>query len=121
MYNVGFGIYSKGAEPGTLDAKWCHSYFGSGVYGTGRAVGGPIEGYEGSYEIKYFDRDQNEVAGFNITIVKVGETYEITWYLDGEVQDRGLGLEVSDGLAFGWTRMVEGPPEEFETIEEERG
>ena len=52
--NVGFVLYRRGDTPGTLDATWCHPWFGKDTLGSGRAVGGPSEGFAGDYDIEYF-------------------------------------------------------------------
>ena len=31
MNNIGCVLYKKGQQPGTLDATWCHPWFGQGV------------------------------------------------------------------------------------------
>lgn len=117
MINVGCVLYKKGGEPGTLEAKWCHPYFGQGVFGTGKASGGPAEGYEGLYQIQYFDAEGNAIAGFELSIEKEGEYYSLAWIDNGEILDRGIGMEVSDGLVAGWRRISDTPPQDFETQE----
>ncbi len=117
MVNVGFVLYRKGKEPGTLDATWCHPYFGDGVFGTGKATGGPAEAFEGRYQIRYFDHNGNELAGFELDIRKHGEYFELAWIDNGEVMDRGIGMEVAEGLAAGWRRVDDKPPQPFETID----
>jgi hypothetical protein len=42
MPSVGFVMYKKSDEPGTLIAEWCHSDYGNG---TGIATGGPADGF----------------------------------------------------------------------------
>lgn len=117
MVNVGCVLYVKGEKPGTLDAKWCHPWFGDGVFGSGKATGGPAEGYEGRYQIQYFDANGNAIAGFELDIQKDGDYYQLAWIDNGEILDRGIGMEVSDGLAAGWRRVSDTPPQEFETRE----
>ena len=117
MINVGCVLYKKGDEPGTLTAKWCHPYFGKGVFGTGIATGGPEEGYVGRYHIRYFDDKGNEIAGFELDIQKDGDYYEIAWIDNGEILDRGMGMVVAEGLAAGWRRVDDKPSQPFETQE----
>ncbi len=118
MINVGCVLYKQREEPDSLTAKWCHPYFGEGVFGTGLATGGPTEGYVGRYHIRYFDADGNEIAGFELDIKKECEYYELEWFDNGEILDRGIGMEVSDGLVAGWRRIDDAPPQPFETQEQ---
>ncbi|MES9973240.1 MAG: hypothetical protein ABW094_03200 [Candidatus Thiodiazotropha sp.] len=117
MINVGCVLYTKGEEPGSLNAKWCHPLFGKGVFGTGKATGGPVEGFVGRYQIQYFDAEGNHIAGFELDIKKDSEYYELAWIDNGTVLDRGIGMEVSEGLAAGWRRIKDTPPQDFETQE----
>ena len=117
MFNIGCVLYTPGNEPGTLNAKWCHPFFGDGVFGTGKATGGPAQGYAGNYHIRYFDQHAKEVGGFELQIEKVGDYYELAWIDNGEIMDRGVGMEVAEGLAAGWRRVADTPPQPFETQE----
>ncbi|MCB1663829.1 MAG: hypothetical protein KDI20_14600 [Pseudomonadales bacterium] len=117
MFNIGFVLYTPGDEPGSLNAKWCHPFFSKGVYGTGKATGGPAQGYTGTYQIRYFDKGGAEVGGFELEIKKVGDYYELAWIDNGEIMDRGIGMEVAEGLAAGWRRVSDTPPQTFETQE----
>ncbi len=111
MVNVGCVLYTRGDEPGTLEASWCHPYFGQGVLGSGTATGGPAEGYVGNYSIRYLDHKGGEVAVFDLEIEKEGDYYEISWIIDGEVLARGVGMETADGLAAGWRELGDRPVE----------
>ena len=114
MFNVGCVFYKKGDAPGTLDATWCHSYFGKGILGTGHATGGPDEGYAGRYDIRYVDGNGNEFPVLKLDIQKDGDYYEITWIDDGEIAYRGIGMEVAEGLVAGWRGIDDKPPQPFE-------
>jgi len=72
----------------------------------------------GRYQIRYFDVDGNEIAGFELEVKKEGEYYELEWIDNGEVLDRGIGMEVSEGLVAGWRRINDGSPQDFETQEQ---
>ena len=109
MINVGFLLYKKGDEPGTLDASWCHPLIAKGVCGTGKATGGPKEGFVGRYQIQYFDAAGNKIAERELDIQKEGEYYDLTWMDKGEILDRGIGMEVADGLAAGWRSVNDAP------------
>ncbi len=115
MFNVGCVLYKKGDALGTLDATWCHPYFGKGILGTGNATGGPDEGYAGRYDIRYFDGKGNELPVLKLDIQKDGDYYEIAWIDDGEVVYRGIGMEVAEGLVAGWRGIDDKPPQPFET------
>ena len=110
MFNVGCVLYKKGDEPGTLDAKWCHPWFGKGILGTGKATGGPNVGYAGRYHIRYFDEKGNDIAAFDLNIQKDGEYYDLAWSNNGEVLNRGTGMEVAEGLAASWRSIEDRPP-----------
>jgi len=99
MNNIGSVFYSKGDEPGTLNAKWCHSTKG---IGTGFATGGPNEGYVGLYKITYFDNEGNLISERGLEIKKNGECYDVSWINNGIVTSKGIGIEVESGLVVGW-------------------
>lgn len=115
MINVGCVIYRPGAEPGTLEAKWCHPLFGDRVLGTGVAIGGPSAGYAGDYEIRYFNAEGIQVGEFKLEVRRAGEYYELAWLDQGVVQDRGIGMEIPEGLIAGWRRISDALPQDFET------
>jgi hypothetical protein len=97
--NVGCVWYQKGAEPGTLTATWCHLTLGTG---TGKATGGPAEGFVGHYHIRYYNDQGDEVAVLELDIQKKGKYYELSWVNCGEITAKGMGMEVVDGLVAGW-------------------
>ncbi len=105
MHNVGCVIYTRGDEAGTLEARWCHPYFGQGVLGSGTATGGPAEGYAGHYSIRYLDHKGGEVAVFDLAVRKEGDYYEIDWIINGEILASGVGMETADGLVAGWREV----------------
>lgn len=110
--NVGFVLYQHGEEPGTLNATWCHPWFGKGTLGSGRAVGGPGKGFAGNYDIEYFDPDGQRIAGFQLRISKDDSDYFVLeWLEDGEVLDVGVGIQVAEGLAAGWRRLDDSAPD----------
>jgi len=99
MTNIGCVLYTKGKEPGTLNAKWYHSDSGNG---TGYATGGPAEEFAGHYNIRYFDDKGNVNADLQLDIRKKGEYYELIWANNGEITAKGIGMEVAEGLTAGW-------------------
>jgi hypothetical protein len=99
MINIGCVVYKKGEEPGTLNAQWCHLLAG---VGTGKATGGPAEGFAGRYHIHYFDDKGNEVAVRELEIDKTGDYYEPSWIYHGTLRAKGIGMEVADSLVAGW-------------------
>ncbi len=106
MINIGFVLYTKGDETGTLNAKWCHSDSGNG---TGKATGGPAEGFVGRYRMSYFDDKGNVDADCEIDIQKNGDYFELTWINNGEITGKGMGMEVAEGLAVGWRNIDDNP------------
>ncbi len=99
MNNIGYVLYKKGKRPGTLNANWCHSELG---IGTGIATGGPIDGFEGLYKIRYFDGKGNLQAERELDIKKDGNCYKVSWLNKGETTAYGIGLENSEGLSVGY-------------------
>ncbi|MCP4535909.1 MAG: hypothetical protein GY832_02085 [Chloroflexi bacterium] len=104
MIDVGCVLYKKGDELGTLDAQWVHSYLGNG---TGKATGGPAEGFAGRYRIRYYDDKGDVQADRELDIQKDGDRYKLTWIDNGRVTGRGIGIEVSEGLAAGYRDVEE--------------
>jgi hypothetical protein len=102
--NVGYIIYSHGVEPGTLDVVWRHRLMGSG---TGRAVGGVPNRYEGTYQITYCDEADNPVAQFDLEIEPHDGWVDLTWRSAGEVMSRGVGTETAVGLIAGFRRVAD--------------
>ena len=102
MDNIGFVLYKKGIEPGTLNAKWNHSTLGSG---RGIASGGSAEDFVGNYRIRYFNENGEVVADRDLEILKNGDNFSITWSKDNKVTAIGIGILVEDGLAAGWKNV----------------
>jgi hypothetical protein len=100
--NLGFAVYRKCEEPGTLDAVWSYENTWGGC---GRATGGPEEGFVGQYHIRYFFEDGEFSDEYDLVIEKSGAYYEASWLVDGDVQAVGYGAEVDGALAVGWRRV----------------
>ena len=99
MTNIGFVLYKKNDAPGVMNAKWCHSDYG---IGTGIATGGPVEGFEGDYHIRYFDDTGNIQADRDLEIKKDGDFYKVSWLSNGKITAVGIGMENSEGLSVGY-------------------
>ncbi len=102
--NIGFVLYTKSYAPGTLNARWMYTnkYSGPGI-----ATGGPTEGFAGNYHVRYF-YDSGEFSDeYDLVIEKTGDTYKVLWITNGTVSAVGVGMEVEDGLAVGWRRVVD--------------
>lgn len=99
MIDIGCVLYKKGDEPGTLNAEWFHPSLGAG---TGKAIGGSTNGFEGRYHIRYFDKKGKEVAYRELEIQKNGDGYKLTWMNNGIVTSKGIGMSVTEGLVAGW-------------------
>ena len=102
--NIGFVLYTKSYAPGTLNARWLYanSYSGSGI-----ATGGPKEGFAGRYHVRYFLENGEFSDEYDLVIEKTGDFYNVSWITGGKVGARGVGMEVENGLAVGWTRVAE--------------
>ncbi|NOX69467.1 MAG: hypothetical protein GXP15_09795 [Gammaproteobacteria bacterium] len=103
--NIGFVLYTKSYSPGTLNARWMFSdkYGGPGI-----ATGGPVDGYAGTYHVRYY-YDSGEFSDeYDLIIEKTDNTYKVFWLVDGKVSAIGVGMEVEDGLAVGWRRVADG-------------
>ena len=99
MVDVGIVIYVKGEEVGTLDAKWYHNKLG---LGKGFAYGGPSNGFIGKYKITY-KSENNEDVNRDLEIIDRDKYFEVLWLTNGVVTAKGVGFEVSEGLAVGWS------------------
>lgn len=102
--NIGFAVYTKGAVPGTLDARW---NWANANGGPGLATGGPKEGYAGRYHIRYYYEDGKFSDEYDLVIEKTGNTYNVTWITAGKVSARGVGMEVENHLAVGWRNVAD--------------
>jgi len=100
--NIGFAVYSRGDEPGTLEARWTYE---NRWAGPGKATGGPEHGFAGEYHIRYY-LDGGEFSDeYDLQIERAGDLYELRWLTDGEVDAIGVGMEVEGRLAVGWRRV----------------
>jgi len=102
--NIGFVLYTKSLAPGTLNARWMYStkYSGPGI-----ATGGPKAGFAGKYHVRYF-YDSGEFSDeYDLVIDKTGDVYKVSWITKGKVQAIGVGMEIENGLAVGWRRVVD--------------
>lgn len=102
--NIGFVLYTKSHSPGTLNARWIYStqYRGPGI-----ATGGSTEGFAGDYHVRYFYEDGTFSDEYELHIEQVGTIYHVDWFVDGERQATGVGMETTDGLAVGWRRLAD--------------
>jgi len=102
--NIGFALYAKGESPGSLDARWSYE---NAWGGSGRATGGPEEGFAGRYHIRYYHENGKFSDEYDLEIERTGDLYDVRWLVDGEVNAVGVGMEVGDRLAVGWRRVAE--------------
>ena len=103
LVNVGFVLYTKSDVPGTLKARWNYANAYSGL---GEATGGPIEGFAGRYHVRYFFENGEFSDEYDLVVEKTGDFYNVSWIVDGKVGARGVGMEVENGLAVGWTKVT---------------
>lgn len=101
--NVGFVLYTKGDAAGTLNARWNYA---NAYSGPGLATGGPKEGFAGHYHVRYFFESGEFSDEYDLVIEKTGDFYNVTWITNGKVGARGVGMEVDNGLAVGWTKVA---------------
>ncbi len=99
MKNIGHVLYKKSKEPGTLKAIWCHSEQGTG---TGIAIGDSTNGFEGHYQIRYFDNKGNLQAERELEIQKKDDCFKVYWFNNDEISAFGIGLENAEGLSVGY-------------------
>ena len=102
--NIGFVLYTKSYAPGTLNARWL---YGGAYSGAGIATGGPKAGFAGHYHVRYF-YDSGEFSDeYDLVIEKTADSYKASWISKGKVAAIGVGMEVENGLAIGWRRIVD--------------
>ncbi len=99
MNNIGVVLYKKGDEPGTLNAEYCHTDDGKG---SGIAVGGSTQGFEGKYHIRYFDEKGKLQAERGLEIKKDGDRFNLMWFNNKAISGRGIGFETIEGLLVGY-------------------
>jgi hypothetical protein len=103
--NIGFVLYTKGSSSGTLYARWNYANTWSGP---GIATGGPKEsGYAGNYHVRYFYENGEFSDEYDLEIKKTGDFYDVFWLVKGKVVAKGVGMEVENGLAVGWRRLID--------------
>ena len=103
LVNVGFVLYTKSDVPGTLKARWNYA---NAYSGPGEASGGPVDGFAGRYHVRYFFENGEFSDEYDLLIEKTGDFYSVSWIVDGKVGARGVGMEVENGLAVGWTKVA---------------
>ena len=102
--NIGYGVYTKGATPGTLDAIWNYANVWSGK---GKATGVTKDDFAGNYHIKYYYENGQFSDEYDLVIEKVGSFYSLAWIVDGKVSARGVGTVVDKRLVAGWRRVAD--------------
>ena len=102
--NIGFVLYTKGDTPGTLYARWNYANIWSGP---GIATGGPRDGFEGNYHVRYFFENGKFSDEYDLIIEKTGDFYSVSWLTNGKVSARGIGMVVQNALSVGWRRVVD--------------
>ena len=104
LVNVGFVLYTKTDAPGTLKAR---SNYANAYSGPGEATGGPKEGFAGHYHVRYFLENGEFSDEYDLVIEETGDFYNVSWITGDKVRARGVGMEVENGLAVGWTRVAD--------------
>ena len=103
-FNIGIVVYTKGATPGTLNARWNYA---NAYSGPGLATGGPKEGFAGRYHVRYFLESGEFSDEYDLVVEKTGDFYDVSWITNGEVSAKGVGMEFENGLAVGWRRVAD--------------
>ncbi len=101
MKNIGYVLYKKDKETGSLTADWCHSDYGIGT-GIATTNGNQGDSFEGIYKIQYFDENGNLQAERELRIEKEDNHYKVSWLNDGVLTAFGIGLKNSEGLSIGY-------------------
>ena len=102
--NIGFVLYTKSYAPGTLNARWIYE----GKYsGPGIATGGPKEGFAGRYHVRYFYDSGKFSDEYDLVIEKSQDVYKVSWITNDKVSAVGVGMEVENGLAVGWRKVID--------------
>jgi hypothetical protein len=104
LVNVGFVLYTKTDASGTLKARWNYA---NAYSGPGEATGGPEKGFAGRYHVRYFLESGEFSDEHDLVIEKTGDFYNVSWITGGKDSARGVGMEVENGLAVGWTRVAD--------------
>jgi hypothetical protein len=102
--NIGFVLYTKSYSPGTLNARWM---YGSAYSGPGIATGGPKEGFAGRYHVRYFYDNGEFSDEYDLVIERTKDSYKASWITKGKVAAIGVGMEVENGLAIGWRKVID--------------
>jgi hypothetical protein len=102
--NIGFALYAIGETAGTLDARWSYE---NAYSGSGRATGGPRQGFVGDFHIRYFLENGEFSDEYDLQIRRTGDLYDLAWLVDGRVSAVGVGMEVGPRLAVGWRRVTD--------------
>ena len=103
-FNIGVVVYTRGATPGTLNARWNYA---NAYSGPGLATGGPKEGFAGRYHVRYFLESGEFSDEYDLVVEKTGDFYTVSWITDGKVSAKGVGMEFENGLAVGWRRVAD--------------
>ena len=67
---------------------------------------GPSRVFAGRYHVRYFFENGQFSDEYDLVIEKTGDFYNVSWLVDGKVGARGVGMEVENGLAVGWTKVA---------------
>jgi len=102
--NIGYGVYTKGATPGTLNAIWNYANVWSGK---GKATGVSRNGFAGNYHIKYYYENGAFSDEYDLVIEKAGKFYNLSWVVEGKISARGVGTVVDNRLVAGWRKVAD--------------
>lgn len=102
MKSIGFVTYTHIPSKNILEAKGISIKNGVKSTGTGIVTGDFSKGFEGTFEVQYFDLDGKPTSKFQLEISKETDYFYIKWYKDGKYTYFGIGQEKDGVLCSGW-------------------
>ncbi len=107
-FNLGCVVYTETTDG--IQATWLHDREGSVERGTG--IGkrltrfDPKRSFEGQFEITYYDIDGNPSPQLNLTISFDSGYYRLTWRINGEITDLGIGFKSDKKLLVSYREAI---------------
>ncbi len=103
--DIGVAVYTI-SSIGSLDASWYSTELPDGKKGTGIAQGDTSNGFEGVYEITYFNSGGSEIGVYDLEIKKTNEIFQVIWKKESITLFIGVGIEINGALSVGWRKQV---------------
>lgn len=102
MEDIGVVEYSWDSDKSRILAEWHYFKEGRIASCTGIATGDSINGFEGGYIVTYYNMAGKELSKFNLSIVRDGNCFRLTWVSEGKTVYTGAGIEKNGRLYAGW-------------------